>query len=391
MSCQSVLFLICFRLLNLFCSPFIRGYESLCNMRTYQEGVIRGLSQGTWRGEKVFFINAHSFTQVTAYCPGASQVIIVERVLCTESKVSRSVILEQTVRFLRRIHIGMASVTFVMDQWCRVPLISFGVTVHPILSTARKHLGLRLMKTFQQMSVTVRETLEKECSVIGYQIVRTRLNVYTSEQYENWQVLHKYDTFKSLPLSSTSDWSLITGHISQLFSDQLLLAIQTDLIRDGTADPDMEYQYLKPILQNSLNCVMLLAALHTDNRDRISVFGRKFLHLVNRNIHRVSGFDVRTPDILRTIAHLVVKAEADINFSVNSFNMILSYAVRRYPLTEARLTQGFTIPRVVQMAQFEKVTLPSPITVLPVLHQGDPTIARVIDLCTHDANIPDQE
>lgn len=360
-------------------------------MRTYQEGVTRGLSQESWRGEKVVFVNAHSFTQVTAYCPAASEIIIVERVVCTESKVSRHRILECTVEFLRRLGISLESVTFVMDQWCQVPLYSFGVNVHPILSTARKHLGLRLIQTFENMSVTDRATLAKQCSTIGYQMVRLRLRMYSSLEYKDWQVVHKYIKYKVKSLSPEMNWSHVTGNISQLFTDQYLQTVQNDLIRDGMADPDMDFHYLKPILQKSLDCAMLLAALHTDSREHINDYGRKFLRLVNRDRHRVCGFDTRTPDILRTIGHLAVKAEADVNFSVNSFNMILSYAVRHYPLTVTRLTQGFTIPRVVQLEQFETVSYPSPITVRAILLAGDRTIGRVIDMCNHDTNATDQE
>lgn len=274
-------------------------------MVAYQEGVVEHLERFGKAGRFVVFVNAHSpFVQVLAYSPGLAQAIIVDRTVSHETEESRRVVFEGTIRFLRRCGIDLHIVTFVMDQWAKIPLDRYGTEILPILSTAKKHLVHQLMLAFEKLTVSDRDSLRRIVSPIGYEIIRLRLTMYNSLEYLQWIEETKNDVYKKKPLTTDVNLNRETGNISGPITDAEFAHIQAELLRVGMVSTDIDWRDFKPLLQRSLDCALLLAKLVDDDPQGIATFARKFRELVTDNSHRIGGMNVRFDDLLRTIERL---------------------------------------------------------------------------------------
>lgn len=308
-------------------SPFIADYQSLSNIMAYQEGVLKQLRKMSNSGEIIFFLNGHADFLITAYSPKLTSLLLVESMKCRESRDSRDDALRCLVSFLRRHNFNLDLITFTMDQWCRVPLQDYGVTVQPVISTAKRHLFIQLIKTFEKVSILESGTNRRLCSPTSYEIVRSRLGLYNSTDYIKWRKSKINGSWKQMELSRTTDWQQISGNISDLFTENDLSDIVNDLKQRFPVEfswTTTEIKNLFPLLQTSLDCVLLLVSLDFDYAEGIVDYGGRFLAMLNEN-NVVSGVDLRTCDVVRTIRHLVGRARTlGSDFSITNYNLIYS-------------------------------------------------------------------
>lgn len=261
-------------------------------------------------------------------------------------------------------------------------LSEIGTNIHPILSTAKKHLVLQLMQAFETMTVCGRDSLRRVCSPIGYEIIRRRLTMHNSAEYHTWMVDTKDEIYKRLQLTTAANMNRESGDISGPITDAEFSDIQRELVRLGMASADMDWRDLKLVLQRSLDCALIIAKLVDDDPRGVAEFGRRFRELVTDPSHRVGGVDKRFADLVRTLDRLErLATHNDGHFSIKSFNMILSYAVRDHMFYENTLTQGTVLHREVHLRRFESVDFPNDIHILSVLEAGDATVQRALSLC----------
>lgn len=139
----------------------------------------------------------------------------------------------------------------------------------------------------------------------------------------------------------------------------------------------LDWRPLKTIYQNSLDVILLILAVDTNNRTKFLEQGPKLAELLG-NGNGVTG----AGDLVRTIKVLLEKAERYPNFSFNYYNMIVSYIVRAIPVTQAVLLQGAALSDELRTASYEKVTFPQHLRLVPVLKPNQQlTLQRVVKHC----------
>lgn len=337
-------------------------------------------------GEIIIFINAHGYVQVLSYSPNLSEVLIVDRIKRVENTDIRMKACHCIVELLKSLAIDLQQITIVMDLYCRVAFITYNDEVTPIYSTANKQLGRTLLALFEALSVTDKKTFKRICSPQGFEIIQKRLRMYTVKQYDSWWAEKAYESHKNKRHCENLGIKL-SGHFDQVFSDDDLYNVSCQMDLGGAT-----WQDLKPLLQRSFECASFLLSIQHDFLGGISYYGKKLIQLIgtrsdeqaiNSHPNLVAGCDIRSPDILRTVEHLVVKAEECLHtgeaFSVNRYNMILSYIVaRKVQLNKPTLVHGCNISRDIKLAEFESVMFPADIRVLPVLKPTDEKAIKLV-------------